>query len=103
MLWAVIARAQFTADYQTNIISGVVSNWTGIYIVGSNTVFDLLSIDGGGVLSNASAYIGYEASASNNSAIVSGSSSVWSIGDKLYVGSSSAGNSLTISNGGAVL
>jgi T5SS/PEP-CTERM-associated repeat protein len=96
-------RAQFSADYQTNIISGVVSNWTGSYVVGSNTVFDLLRIESGGMLSNTSSYIGYESSASNNSVLVSGSGSAWSNCGTLYVGYSSAGNSLTISNGGAVL
>ena len=50
ILLSATAFAQFTANYQTNVISGVVSNWSGNYIVGSNTVFDLLRIDNGGVL-----------------------------------------------------
>ena len=37
-------KAQFSSDYQTNIISGVVSNWNGDYIVGNDTAFDLLRI-----------------------------------------------------------
>jgi T5SS/PEP-CTERM-associated repeat protein len=96
-------HAQFNSDFQTNVISGVTSNWAGDYVVGSNTVFDLLRIENGGALSNGTAYLGYEASASNNSAIVAGSGTTWISGDTLNVGYSSVGNSLSISNGGMVL
>ncbi len=100
------AHAQFSADYQTNIISGVTSNWTGNYIVGSNTVFDLLRIENGGVLVDSdlysNGYIGYEPSASNNFVVVSGNSSVWSNNSVTYVGRSGSGNSLVASNGGVV-
>src|SRR5438309_149034 len=68
------ARAQFTADFQTNTISGVTSNWVGqpFYIVGSNTMGDVLQIINSGVLSNSGAVIGDRIEASNNTAIVSG-------------------------------
>jgi hypothetical protein len=45
-------QAQFTANDQTNTIDGVVSNWPGDYVVGSNTFNDALQILNGGVLSN---------------------------------------------------
>ena len=54
-LFAQQARAQFTADFQTNTISGVTSNWVGtFYTVGSNTMSDALRVINGGVLSNGS-------------------------------------------------
>ncbi|HUI06573.1 MAG TPA: hypothetical protein VL486_06170 [Verrucomicrobiae bacterium] len=95
--------AQYTANYQTNVISGVTSNWTGDYIVGSNTLADALLIRNGGMLSNRIGYLGYEIASRNNSVLVSGSNSVWSNASDLYVGSSGAGNSLVISNSGRVL
>ncbi len=97
------APAQFSADYQTNVISGVVSNWAGDYIVGSNTVFDLLRVEESGLLSNAAGFIGYEGTATDNFAIVAGSGSVWSNADTLTVGRFSAGSVLTVSNGGRVV
>ncbi len=101
LLWPVSALAQFSADYQTNVINGVVSNWSGGYIVGSNTVFNLLRIENGGVLSNGFSYIGYEVVASNNSVIVSGSGSRWNSG-YLFVGLFGSGCQLTITNGARV-
>jgi hypothetical protein len=41
-------RAQYTANYQTNIISGVTSNWTGNYYVGNSTFADVLLIRNSG-------------------------------------------------------
>src|SRR5262245_54199154 len=92
------SRAQFTGNNQTDIISGVTSNWTGAYYVGSNYVFDALFILNGGVLSDSGAgYIGYSATAKSNAVVVSGSGSVWNIsspGNGLFVGGLGAGNSL---------
>jgi T5SS/PEP-CTERM-associated repeat protein len=95
------ARAQFTASYQTNIISGVTTNWWGSYIVGSNTICDQLQIVNAGKLSYCLSYVGYGANASNNSVVVSGSGSVWGNFD-LFIGRYGSFNTLTISNGGAV-
>ena len=95
-------RAQFTGNNQTNIISGVTSNWTGVYYVGSNYVYDALLIQNGGVLANSTwAFIGYTVAAHHNIAIVSGSNSFWKCASDLYVGSGSA-NSLVITNGGSM-
>ena len=109
VLLAGSAEAQYTANFQTNIISGVTSNWvddpsnpTAGYVVGSNTFFDTLIIQGGGVLSNGNGYIGYETSGSNNIAIVSDAGSAWSNQATLYVGYQGAGNQLIITNGGQV-
>jgi len=98
------AQAQYTDNNQTNTISGVASNWVdnGTYVVGSNWVYDALNILNGGVFSNGVGYIGYEATASNNSVLVSGTGSVWSNTSYLYIGNDGSGNSLTITNGGTV-
>ena len=99
------AQAQFTANFQTNVISGVTSNWggNGSYIVGSNTFLDALQLVSGGVISNGTSYIGYEASASNNVAAVTSVGSIWSNAHNFYVGYSGAGNQLVITNGGSLV
>src|SRR5882762_6923671 len=65
-------RAQFSGNNQTNIISGVSSNWVGAFIVGSNTFLDSLQILNGGVLANGDGFVGYLVGGSNNSVLVSG-------------------------------
>jgi T5SS/PEP-CTERM-associated repeat protein len=107
MIWAIFASqptayAQFTANFQTNIISGVVSNWTGSYVVGSNNVFDALLIQNSGVLSDNYGYLGYEVNSRNNMVLVTGSGSVWTNSGPFWIGYSGSGNSLVISNGGQV-
>jgi T5SS/PEP-CTERM-associated repeat protein len=95
-------QAQFSANFQTNAINGVFSNWTGSYVVGSNTFLDALQITNGGVLSNGTGFIGYETSASNNAVYVVDAGSVWFNRTNVYVGYNGAGNRLIITNGGSV-
>jgi T5SS/PEP-CTERM-associated repeat protein len=96
------AHAQYTANYQTNIISGVTNNWSGSYFVGGfGFSADVLLIQNGGVLSNGDGYVGYHGS--NNTAVVTGSGSLWIDNGTLTVSWYGAGNSLVISNGGQVL
>lgn len=95
------AKAQYSANYQTNIISAVTSNWPGDYIVGSNYVFDVLQIVNGGYLSDESAYIGFTAAASNNSVQVN-AGAVWGSVSNILIGYSGAANSLTVGSGGGV-
>ena len=102
MTAAPATRAQYTADFQTNIISGVTSNWTGDYRVGNANSADALVIQSNGVLTDGSASLGYSSNSSNNSALVTDSGSIWSNGF-LYVGYNGFGNSLVISNGAQVL
>ncbi len=92
-----LANAQYTTDFQTNIISGVTSNWTGDYAVGSATFSDTLIIQNGGVLTNLYAYVGLGAATSNNTALVTGPGSVWVCQYGELVGDYSPGNSLAIS------
>src|ERR1017187_1801751 len=97
------SEAQFTANFQTNIISGVASSWSGDYLVGNDSQFDLLTIENGGELSNGTGFIGYTTNAEYNAALVTGNNSFWSNSVDLYIGVSGSDNSLTISNGGVVI
>jgi len=104
LAWSGAGFAQYTEDYQTNVISGVTSNWTGDYYVGNTNVGDLLLIEKGGVLdvsSSSYGYIGSSSGASNNSVLITGSGSLWNIPMVLKIGGGS-GNSLVVSNGGGL-
>ncbi|HTS16964.1 MAG TPA: hypothetical protein VMP11_05275 [Verrucomicrobiae bacterium] len=97
-------HAQYTGSFQTNIISGVTSNWLGNYVVGNTTFADALIIQGSGALADGFGYLGNSLTTSNNSALVTGSGSIWSNGLGLYVGNNNSFcNSLVISNGAHVL
>ncbi len=95
------SEAQFSGSSQTNLISGVTSNWVGNYFVGNGSSADALLIQSAGVLSNGSGVLG-NGSASNNCAVVSGPGSVWNNNGGLTVGNGGWHNSLVISNGGQV-
>jgi T5SS/PEP-CTERM-associated repeat protein len=99
---APVTRAQYTGNNQTNIMSSVTNNWSGSYIVGSNTFADVLLIQNSGVLSNGQGYLGYELSSSNNSVVVNGSGSLWRNAATLTVGSSGSNNRLIVTNSGNV-
>src|SRR5664280_2630356 len=79
------SNAQYTADFQTNIISGVTSNWSGEYYVGNTNFADALLIQTNGVLSDSLGFLGNQISSSNNSVVATGTGSVWSSGN-LFVG-----------------
>ena len=73
------------------------------YIVGSNTFLDTQQIINSGVLSNGSGVLGYAAGGSSNTALVSGSGSVWKNATNLIVGFLGTANQLIVTNGGRVL
>ncbi len=98
---APVACAQFTGSYQTNIISGVVSNWYLDYYVGSNTVFDQLQVINAGFLSSWRGHVGEYGTA--NSVLIDGSGSVWSNQAEFYVGLGGKSNWVLVSNGGMLL
>src|ERR1700733_11767348 len=101
LLFPSIALAQFSSDYQLSIISGVTSNWSGDYVVGSNTLSDTLIIQSGGTLSSGTGDIGYETNADNNLVLVNGPGSSWN-SYEINVGFSGSGNTLRIENGAQV-
>jgi T5SS/PEP-CTERM-associated repeat protein len=96
------ALAQYSSDYQTNIISGVTSNWNGTYSVGHSHTF--LQIDSSGALIDTSARIENSSAFGGlgNGALVTGSGSVWSNQNFCDIGHMSSGNTLTVSAGGQV-
>ncbi|HTS16963.1 MAG TPA: hypothetical protein VMP11_05270 [Verrucomicrobiae bacterium] len=96
-------HAQYTDSFQTNIISGVTSNWLGSYYIGYTNFADALLIESNGVLASAPAYLGYNSSSSNNGVLVTGTGSVWKCGSDLYVGNSGVSNNLVIIKGGKVV
>jgi len=97
------SEAQYTADFQTNIISGVTSNWSGSYWIGDDTFsMNVLVIQSNGVLTNFDGLVGHSSS-SNDSAVVSDSGSVWINHGEVLIGNKGGGNSLTVSNGGKVV
>ena len=102
LLGGTAVQAQYSGNNQTNMISGVISNWTGNYIVGNtNTSRDVLIVTNAGVLNvSAIAYIGKYTS--NNVGIVTGPGSILSNSSTFYVGQYGSSNSLTIANGGLI-
>ena len=82
---------------QLNLSGGMTFGWAG----GGNS----LVISNGGTMTSVNTYIGNNASASNNSVLVTDTGSSWTNTFNLtfWIGSSSAGNSLVISNGGKVV
>jgi T5SS/PEP-CTERM-associated repeat protein len=92
------SEAQYSADFQTNIISGVTNNWTGYYYIGG--VGDVLLVRSNGLLvCSGTGVFGNTFHGSNNSALVTGPGSVWSNAGVL-VGESGDRCSVVISNGG---
>jgi T5SS/PEP-CTERM-associated repeat protein len=88
----------------TNIVDGVMSNYTGSFLLGSNGAFNELIVTNAGELNVTNrSIIGNSAASSNNYALVTGAGSLWSNSGSLYVGYSGAGNQLTITNGGSVV
>src|ERR1035441_1355320 len=53
------SQAQYTANSQTNLISGVTSNRPGSYYVGNTNFADALQIESNGVLNSGTGCLGY--------------------------------------------
>jgi T5SS/PEP-CTERM-associated repeat protein len=75
----------------------------GVLSVGSNGPFSRLVISGGGQVTDFGAIVGRRAPASNCTAIVTDSGSLWSHGDGLVLGQSSSRNLLVVSNGATIV
>jgi len=74
----------------------------GELVVGVSGSSNSMTISNGGYVVSYGTYIGSNNLSSNNSVLVTGSSSLWYNQDDLVVGVSGSSNSMTISNGGAV-
>jgi T5SS/PEP-CTERM-associated repeat protein/autotransporter-associated beta strand protein len=91
------------ASNNSVLVTGEGSIWDGGGIeVGSGGSSNSLVVSNGGRVSSAIAYIGKEASAYDNSVLVTGSNSVWTNGSGLTVGDLGSGNSLVIDGGAQV-
>ncbi|MBL7016354.1 MAG: hypothetical protein ISR84_02225, partial [Kiritimatiellales bacterium] len=95
-----MAQAQFSGNDQTNLINNVINNWGAAYYVGDTYHDDTLIITNYGRLNNTLGYIGYESTADNNAATVTGPGSLWYSSDYFHLGYEGSGNTLTITNGG---
>jgi len=87
------------------LVTGTSSLWTNseeIYVglIGSD---NSMVISNGGTVANSYGTIGSYNTSSNNSVLVTGTSSLWTNSSDLYVGYNGSGNSLVISNGGQVV
>lgn len=86
-------------------VSGASTVWTntGQLRVGQSSINNSLTISNGAQMYNASlVYLGTAVGSSNNSVLVTGSNSLWSGGDSIFVGNNGWGNRLTIADGGRV-
>jgi T5SS/PEP-CTERM-associated repeat protein/autotransporter-associated beta strand protein len=87
------------------LVTGAGSLWTNsnVLCVGYEGSSNSLVVSNGATVAvNADGNIGYDATASNNSVLVTGSNSLWTNSNSLLVGVRGSSNSLTISIGGTV-
>jgi T5SS/PEP-CTERM-associated repeat protein len=87
------------------LVTGTNSVWANsetLLVGNSGSGNSLVMSNGGMVTAGLRVAIGLEATASNNAVLVTGTGSVWTNSDDLYVGEAGSGNSLVISNGGTV-
>ncbi len=89
----------------TGSASGTPSLWNNSedLVIGDHTTGNQMIITNGGeVAVGGQAYIGYQPSAGNNSVFVTGSGSVWTNSNNLYVGLGGSANQMLITAGGVV-
>ena len=103
-LLATCAWSQYSSNNQSIVIDGTASNYTGNYYVGNTNSYDSLLITNAGTLTVASGSAGLSVGSvsSNNTAIVTGTGSIWSCSSNFYVGNYGKANALTIANGAKV-
>ncbi len=93
----------FGAGADTNRVklSGASAAWasSGNFEVGSEGSYNSLLVDSGAVLTSGSGYVGREASAMGNSAVISGPNSRWSNSSYMRVGHQGSSNTLVVANG----
>lgn len=86
-------------SFTTNIISGVSTNAGIDFIIGNTGSLNYLEINDGGSVMCGDGELGDTVSASNNAALLTDPNSAWIAPFGVYVGETSAGNSLIVSNG----
>ncbi len=93
------ARAESNTTFT---VSGTLYG-TNILYIGNTGTNNSLIVTGGGRVTNNTGYIGNTARANGNSALVTGTGSVWFSRGNLYIGYSGSVNRLTVSSGGRVV
>lgn len=104
-LAAATAQAQFTANYQTNIVDGTDLVQPSYFFVGNGFHHNTLYIINGGSVSNMTNYAsmgGLSIAGSNALAVVSGANSLWTGSGTFYMGHNGAKARLEVRNGGTV-
>jgi T5SS/PEP-CTERM-associated repeat protein len=86
-------------SFTTNIVSGVSTNAGAYLIIGNTGRLNYLEINSGGIVMSGDGEMGDAISASNNAALLTDPNSAWIAPTGVYIGETSAGNSLIISNG----
>jgi T5SS/PEP-CTERM-associated repeat protein/autotransporter-associated beta strand protein len=77
-------------------------NAGGEFYVGQTNSSIAMVVSNGGTVANAEGFIGFTTNSSNNTALVTGTNSVWTNSGALYIGEQGSDNLLTISDGGTV-
>ncbi len=92
------------SDHNSVLVNGNRSVWTnsGALYIGTDGSGNSMSIEDGGRVEDYAGYIGDDAASGNNSALVTGTNSVWHNRAELMVGLGGSGNSLRIEGGGRV-
>jgi len=86
-------------SFTTNIVDGIETNAGPQLTVGATGPFNFLLVTNSGKLTNGIAIVGDAAGADNNSAVVSGSDSVWNTGGSFLLGNTGALNQVSVLNG----
>jgi len=99
---AAVAACCCGENNTTNIFSAITTNVATDWYVGQYGTNNYLEVNGGGRLGDQNGILGYTYTARFNSALITGSGSIWSNSAWLIVGWEGGGNKLTISNGASV-
>src|SRR5262245_61808052 len=93
-----------TAGTNSATVTGSGARWISLdtLYVGLTGAVSRLTITSAGVVTNNTAYVGYDQNSRKNSALVTGANSRWRLENLLVVGQSGSDNSLTVSNSGVV-
>lgn len=83
------------------VVGGSFSSQAAL-VIGKSGAGNMFSATGGAKVSNANARFGLDATSTGNAGTVAGAGTVWTITNKLRVGSAGGGNSLAITGGGVV-
>ncbi|MEI7435761.1 MAG: hypothetical protein WCL16_03015, partial [bacterium] len=105
--WGQVFIGCYSSDSSNNAVTvtgsgSVWRNYSVLYVGDQGSGNTLTIANGGAVLDTYESYIGRDTSADSNAVLVTGANSLWNNKTDLYVGYHGSGNTLTITNGGAV-